>query len=127
MSVRFLREEWRKGLALAAAMLFLVQMLGTGFALPSPTQIALDAFGNPLCITSTHGTPADDSDHGKMPGCCMLGCAASATVAGAPPDEASLIIVFRAEALGRSLPAPIVIVQADDHRPGSPRAPPALA
>jgi hypothetical protein len=120
-------KGWSKGLALVAAALFLVQSLSGGFAVAAG-NIPLDAFGNPLCITSSdHGTPADRSDHGKMPGCCMLGCAASATVATAPPGETSLIIVFRTEAPGRPLPAPIVIVQADDHDPGSPRAPPALA
>lgn len=114
-------------MALVAAWLFLVQSLAGGFALAA-AEVPLDAFGNPLCITSSdHGTPADNSDHGKMPGCCMLGCAASATVVGAPPDEASVVIVFRTEAGDRPLPAPIVIVQADDHDPGSPRAPPAHA
>ena len=122
-----MRKGWRRGLALVAAWLFLVQSLAGGFALAAG-EVPLDAFGNPLCITSTdHGAPADNSDHGKMPGCCMLGCAASATVAGAPPDETSLIIVFRTETPGRPLAAPIATIQADDHDPGSPRAPPALA
>ncbi|MFI0842795.1 hypothetical protein [Mesorhizobium sp. IMUNJ 23232] len=125
--MKAMRKGWRKGLALVAAWLFLIQSLAGGFALAAG-EVPLDAFGNPLCITSTdHGTPADRSNHGKMPGCCMLGCAASATVSGTPPDEVSLTIAFRTKAAGRPLPAPVVIVQADDHDPGSPRAPPALA
>ena len=121
-----LLKGWRKGLTLVTAWLFLVQSLAGGFALAAG-EVPLDTFGNPLCFTSSdHGTPTDRSDHGKMPGCCMLGCAASATIAGTPPDEASLIIEFRTESAGQPLPAPIVVVHADDHDPGSPRAPPAL-
>ena len=120
-------KGWSKGLALVAAVLFLVQSLSGGFAVAAG-NVPLDAFGNPLCITSAdHGTPADNSDHGKMPGCCMLGCAASATAAGTPPGEVSFIIEFWTEAASQPVPTPIVTVQADDHDPGSPRAPPAVA
>jgi hypothetical protein len=116
----------RQWFALVAAMLFLVQSL-TGSAAAGQGPLQLDAFGNPLCITSGDHKGVPSGDHGKMPGCCLLGCSASATIAGAPADEASLIIGFRTEVAGRPLPAPIVIVQADDHDPGSPRAPPAFA
>lgn len=125
--MKALRKGWGHWLALVAAVLFLVQSLAGGFAVAAD-EVPVDAFGNPLCITSTdHGTPADGSDHGKLPGCCMLGCAASAAVVSTPPDEASLIIAFRTELFGEPLPAPVVIVQADDHDPGSPRAPPVVA
>lgn len=116
----------RQWFALVAAVLFLVQSL-TGSAAAGQGPLQLDAFGNPLCITSGDHKGVPSSDHGQMPGCCMLGCVASATIAGTPPDEALLIIEFRTESAGQPLPAPIVIVQADDHDPGSPRAPPALA
>lgn len=119
-------KGWSKGLALVAAWLFLIQSLAGGFALAAG-EVPLDAFGNPLCITSGDHKGVPSGDHGKMPGCCMLGCAASATMAGTPPDEASLVIAFQIEAAGQPLPAPIAMVQADDHDSGSPRAPPTIA
>ncbi|WP_442582920.1 hypothetical protein ACSBOB_13600 [Mesorhizobium sp. ASY16-5R] len=119
-------KGWSKGLALVAAALFLVQSLSGGFAVAAG-NIPLDAFGNPLCITSSdHGTPADRSDHGKMPGCCMLGCTAAAMVVGAPPTGTSLAVAFQTGIAARRPMGRTIVVQADDHPPGSPRAPPAI-
>jgi hypothetical protein len=119
-------KRWSKGLVLVAALLFLVQSLSGGFAMAAG-NVPLDAFGNPLCITSSdHGTPADRGDHGKMPGCCMLGCTTAAMVVGAPPVSASLVVEFRAGIAARRPTGRTIVVQADDHQPGSPRAPPAI-
>lgn len=100
----------------------LVQSVAGGFAAtPHP---ALDAFGNPLCVTGAdHSQP--DGDHHKLPGCCILGCSAF-TSNMAPPDEAWLEIGFDATHIRYAPPPREIVVGEDDHDPGSPRAPPAL-
>jgi hypothetical protein len=110
-------------IALAAAWLLLVQSIAGSFA--AAPQQALDAFGNPLCITSTdHSQP--DNDHHKVPGCCILGCNAIASYIASPPDDAWLENGFEATTIRFAPALRDIVVGEDDHDPGSPRAPPTL-
>lgn len=85
----------------------------------------LDAFGNPLCITSVDddgATPA--SDHSKMPDCCTFGCNMAAShLASAPDDSVSLFRPLASHGVRFEFVQPFHI-QSPDHDPGSPRAPP---
>ncbi|MDQ6433300.1 hypothetical protein RB623_04465 [Mesorhizobium sp. LHD-90] len=127
MPVRLLREDWNRRLALVAAVLFLVQALAGASALAAGrTQVPLDAFGNPICMTGTdHGVPDGGGDHGKMPGCCMLGCGVASSLAS-PPETTSFAIGFASEFKPFMPKAYVVFAPDDEHDPNSPRAPPAL-
>jgi hypothetical protein len=101
----------------------IVQSIASSFA--APPHPALDAFGNPLCITSTgHGQP--DTDHHKVPGCCILGCNALTSYIASPPDDAWLKNGFEATTIRFAPALRDIVVGEDDHDPGSPRAPPTL-
>jgi hypothetical protein len=123
------RKGWtarRLGVALAAAWLLLVQALSGSFALAAGRQhVPLDAFGNPLCITSAnHDLPAPGSEHGPPPACCLLGCATGAPLAALPPLHAWLAVAFPTGPGTPPLLAREIAVPADPHDPASPRAPP---
>lgn len=61
-----------------------------------------DQFGNPLCITSVdHGGPAQD--HGKLPNCCVMGCATS-TWSAAPSDDAAFFFIDLPDHLAADAP-----------------------
>ncbi len=111
-------------IALGAAMLMLVQSVAASFA-GRTEHPALDAFGNPLCITNTdQHTP--QSDHGKLPGCCILGCGTLASTIAPPPDKAWLEIGLDAAPSPFAPALAEIAIASDDHHPGSPRAPPAV-
>lgn len=116
--------RWNFGVALVAALMLVLQSMAGALAL-GQDRIQLDAFGNPLCITSgDHSTPADDSDHPQFPNCCTFGCLSFASPLATPPDNVSLVVhdLFEtAAARPTSRPAPST---APDHDPGNPRAPP---
>lgn len=125
--MRTRRTDWGLGIALAAAWVFLVQSLAGSFAAETG-RILLDAFGNPLCISSTgHDASPDGGHHDKMPGGCVLGCAIACASVATPPDEASLAIHLPAGSGVRNHLSPRILASGDAHDPGSPRAPPALA
>ena len=87
----------------------------------------LDAFGNPLCITSTDQGGAPAGDHSKLPNCCTFGCSTVSPVLAAPDFDSTslvrrLVISSVLFAIGQDL-----VIPSPDHDSGSPRAPPLTA
>lgn len=69
--------------AIAIALILVVQTLGSAYA-TGAGAVPLDAFGNPLCITSgNHAAPTDGS-HGGVQSCCALACTNVATLLVTP-------------------------------------------
>ncbi len=122
--VGFRRKGIGFGVALAAALMLVLQMVAGAVALGQGTP-PLDMFGNPLCITSSSGhTAPAKSDHPSLAECCTLGCNMLSVVAVPPPDGTGLL-------LGRPLDTGIVFIAPrpdasipPKHDPGNPRAPP---
>lgn len=117
----------RKGsIALCAALLLLLQSALTAWATSAmPASPLLDAFGNPLCITSTDSGDAHPAgDHPKLPDCCTFGCSmASALIAPSPSDAVGVRLPYILPDVPTE-PETIVLVRSQAHAPGSPRAPP---
>jgi len=113
----------------AACMLFL-QALVTGLSLgASAASPLLDAFGNPLCLTSVDGdaTGSDHGGHGGLPNCCTSACsmfAQAAPCGSAGPSLPNPIGTF-AFTLRPIFEAPAAAF-APQRSPGSPRAPPLM-
>ncbi|WP_353646148.1 hypothetical protein [Mesorhizobium sp. WSM2239] len=114
-----------KTVAFIATLVLLLQTFFVSWSLAAaPHDGILDAFGNPLCVTSSDPTPSDGPLEG--PTCCTLGCNMSSTVFHTPAPDAvpvrqdveANVQVGIEHALLRASP---------DHNPGSPRAPPLTA
>jgi hypothetical protein len=120
---RFRRNGWTNVLALVAAALFALQSLASAQAAP----VALDIFGNPICITDNdggHPAPSNGGGHLGME-CCLLGCgAAVSTPASAPVAIAQ---AWPRESGAHFATATPVALTAPGHLPGNPRAPPLVA
>jgi hypothetical protein len=108
-------------------MLVLQTVVGALAFEAAPAQ--LDAFGNPLCITSFGHSDAGSkgSDHSKLTDCCALGCSMFSSAFAAPSGNGA--VELRLPVFSVPLPdeygigfAPVL-----DHDPGSPRAPPLTA
>lgn len=115
------RTTSRPWIAFVAAWLMLVQSVAGSIAAPGQT---VDAFGNALCITSEdHTQPAQQ--HHELPGCCILGCSALGSGVAPPSDVAWLDVSLQGWLVRYESGAASIEVAAEDHNPGSPRAPPA--
>ena len=124
-----LRQKPRWWIAFAASAVFVLQTFTVAWAAGAmPSGLKLDIFGNPLCITSAdHDRTAPADDRSKLSDCCTLGCSAAWTTVAAPNDHNALFwrpvlgsdVFFRVHS--------VVRVDASDHDPGSPRAPPLTA
>ncbi|MBX3576194.1 MAG: hypothetical protein KF723_03210 [Rhizobiaceae bacterium] len=122
----------RTTLALVAALVLVVQTtLALVGAATRADAMMLDAFGNPLCITSSDdgqlpegSSPA--GDHGTATNCCALGCVSGTAPLVPAADQIGLprplVSARLALSVASEAPSPQV-----DHAPGSPRAPPLLA
>lgn len=72
--------------AIAIALILVVQTLGSAYA-TGVGPVPLDAFGNPLCITSGgHSAPADGT-HGGIQSCCTLACTNVVPLLDAPAAD----------------------------------------
>jgi hypothetical protein len=121
IAIRTKQAPW---IALVAAMLMLVQSVAGSFA-ATATHPKRDAFGNPLCITSTdNGWPAGNPH--TLPGCCILGCGASASALAVPPERGGLNVGFETAPLRFAPVFMEFFIASEDHDPGSPRGPPVL-
>ncbi len=124
-----LRQKPRWSIAFVAGFVFVLQTLTVAWAAGAmPSEPHLDAFGNPLCITSAdQDRTAPAGDRSKLPECCTFGCiTAWTTVAGRTDDN----VLFWRPLLGSDVffrVHPILGLEAPDHEPGSPRAPPLTA
>lgn len=124
--MRKAQDNRRSAVAFWAAVILVVQASLSAWAGAAMAgQPMQDSFGNPLCINnvvSDSDTPI--GDHGKLPSCCMLGCAyASPVLLQAGGDWLSALDPRAADAF-----APVAwtspLVADLDHDPGNPRAPP---
>lgn len=113
-------------LALGLAIALLLQTLGTAHATAlGGKPVLLDAFGNPLCITSgEHGSAGDDTRHGTLTDCCALACTVAAQTNGAPPDVVALRLPDQRLIAALFNPTFQGIFPAPLRSPGNPRAPP---
>lgn len=105
--------------------MLVVQAMLAAFAVGAAAAAPmLDAFGNPLCIAGMAASGTGDSPDSALPGCCTGACGMVAPLAPASPAARSL-----ANPLAFSIDAPRGSMRAappaaEDHDPGSPRAPP---
>ncbi|KAA0972194.1 hypothetical protein FPY71_03515 [Aureimonas fodinaquatilis] len=116
----------RLWVALVVAYMLVLQSVAGAWAHGvGPDSSRLDAFGNPLCITSTdQHTGSSDQPHSNLPNCCTLGCGMFVQALAATGNSGSVqafepfprLIAFPARSEA-STPQP-------DYNPGSPRAPP---
>jgi hypothetical protein len=110
--------------AFAAALVLLLQILLVSWAHAAPHSMALDGFGNPLCVTSAdEGTSPSDAPV-RLPNCCTLGCGTSSAVLpppvlDGPPVRQDAARNVRVARVRDTLPS-----ARPQHGPGNPRAPP---
>lgn len=118
----------RLGIAFIATYMLVLQAMLGAFALGAVNASPmLDAFGNPLCITSTDSTDSDTGrgEHNALPDCCTVACSmfAAATSEDRSPHSLSNPLPASAVRLRASFD-PLVHVVALERSPGSPRSPP---
>lgn len=112
---------------LAACALVLQSFLAAWAAGAMPSAAMLDAFGNPLCITSTDHDEADRSGgHTGAADECLACCMALSQLAPSYGAGAVLLTRLRTDD-HRLLPRRGPDVRSPDHDPGNPRAPPPAA
>ena len=127
-----LQQRWNGMVAFAVAALLALQMALAPLALAAAANApAVDAFGNPLCIThfdQQEPASAPGKDRALAPDCCTLACGMAASLA---PVPRAVVLAFNPFAQPSQrifdgygddhLPA------AHDALPGHPRGPPAIA
>lgn len=124
-------KSWNMGVALVASYMLVLQALIGAFALgAAAASPMLDAFGNPLCITSTDSTDtgSDRTSHSAMPDCCTIACNMFAPVTTderAPSSVANPLPL----AVEKLTPDFITVgrILSPEESPGSPRSPPLAA
>ncbi len=126
--MRLFRQKRVDRVALVAAVAFLLQALLSAWAAGSMAAVSLDAFGNPLNVTSggAESKTPPSGGHADVPACCTLGCGTLLPVLS-PPDASSPALTRRESgaaslAVAHSLPG----ARLRKHDPGSPRAPPLI-
>lgn len=107
--------------AFLAINLFVFQLLLASLSAQASTTPMLDAFGNPLCITSTQ----QSDDNLPIPDCCTLSCSMFAVTENDDLKSNSVKIPFRLEItlIERSLIVSSGYDKAASN-PASPRYPP---
>lgn len=125
--LNFAAHRRDRTVALAAMLVLVLQGFFTAWTTGAMASGAMpvDAWGNPLCVTSADGGAMPDGDKGvKLPNCCALGCTMSAAT---PPNRPPAHEGARVDPAGteiRFFAADPSIGTSRDHDPGSPRAPP---
>lgn len=126
MSGRGRKPRWI--VAFVAALAIFVQTFGAAHAAGAmPFGPVLDAFGNPLCLSSageTGGPSHGDGKSGSFADCCTLGCASvSPALAGADAPEAGHVV--RQDTGSRLIWTSVTSHPSPDrYEPSQPRAPP---
>lgn len=124
----------RTFVALAAALVLVLQSFATAWATGAmPAGAILDAFGNPLCLTSAdeqtidRNGPGPAGDHSRMPNCCTMGCSIASPLLATPADDVTIWTPIWMDSIEANLVTfKTVFVAFPDHDPGSPRAPPPM-
>lgn len=125
--VVFRRKGWGFGVALAAALMLILQTAVGAVALGQGTP-PLDIFGNPLCITTaTNHTAPAKSDHPSLPECCTLGCNMLSAALSTPPEGVALATALPAQTVVQFPATRLDPSRAPKYAPGNPRAPPLAA
>lgn len=124
-------KSWDMGIAFVAAYMLVLQALVGAFALgAAAASPMLDAFGNPLCITSTDSTDtgSDRSDHSALPDCCTTACSMFAPVTTEERTPSSVLNPFlsASDALTPAFETVAHFIS-PERSPGSPRSPPLIA
>lgn len=124
------RHKQGYGVAFFAACVLVLQSFLTAWtagAMPAPRPM-LDAFGSPLCITSSdHGGTKPANEHSRLPDCCTFGCnSVSPLLAAEPADDIGLLWPLSSADIRFEL-GETFHLRRPDHDPGSPRAPPFMA
>lgn len=112
---------------MAAAVALLLQSLLLAWSMAGAAQGApmLDAFGNPLCITTTHSDQAPGAPVDAHLRCCTLACGSAGLIAAEPPAGPTL-------AAPLSISVAVIRPRIDSAEPpaerltANPRAPPRL-
>lgn len=121
--MRQARHRRGSAVALVAACVLALQTCLTAWA--AAAMPLLDAFGNPLCITSVdHDGTSPPSDHSSLPDCCTFGCSMASPLAAAGPGDGIGLLRPLSSADVRFGRVEAFHIQGPDHDPGSPRAPP---
>lgn len=119
--------------ALAAALLLVVQSLISAVAIGASAAAPLDLYGNPLCIAGVAGGGEGGSGvggghgHAKLPDCCTLGCPMVSGASGGPLPVAPWLAAPLAAPLGTAGSDYATGLSTRRHEPGNPRAPPLTA
>lgn len=112
--------------ACAVVLVLLLQAFFTAWTTGAMAagSMPVDAWGNPLCVTSADETGSPQGSGVKLPNCCALGCGAAEVTLGHPPlaGEAVRLDLYGTEIRFFETNPPLGISR--DHDPGSPRAPP---
>ncbi len=124
-------KYWNMGVAFVAAYMLVLQALIGAFALgTAAASPMLDAFGNPLCITSTDFTDSDSEqgNHSALPDCCTTACNMFAPVTADERNASSVAnpLAIAAEKLDPDFEF-FGRVLSPERNPGSPRSPPLTA
>ena len=114
--------------AFVAAWMLIVQALVGAFALGAMANAdpLLDAFGNPLCITSSDRSAlSDEAGHTALPECCTAACGMFAPLTVEDRTPHSLDNPLPARTRASHTFDTVDLRPLADHNPGNPRAPPA--
>lgn len=113
---------------IAAACMLVLQSAAAAFAIGNAAgAVPLDAFGNPLCITSSEQTSQDGKSgtHGDRLHQCWLACAVG-MVAAPTPDEALAAAWPKILSAAPVRPFSDAYAVWRDRHPARPRAPPVM-
>jgi hypothetical protein len=123
---RFKKRQGKAQAAIFAALLLFVQLLVGGYAVGVAAAGApmLDAFGHPLCITSTNAAEDSGAGHSGLPDCCAPGCSMFAPMADVERETAALPNPLPVLFLQDAPAAPASGRLLAKHDPAQPRAPP---
>jgi len=113
-------------LAVAAALVLILQSIAIAWsAAAMPAGPQLDAFGNPLCIAgSDHGGADHGGDRSRLANCCTFACANASPVLALPSGSLFAFVAPPDRRPQRPSAPRTIQVEAPEHDPGSPRAPP---
>jgi len=110
---------------LAACVLFLQSFFSAYAIAGVPTQPALDAFGNPLCITSTwSGQDEKTPVHSQLPNCCTFGCSSVSPLLPTPDFNQVVALITRFDEKAVFFHQALFFSHPSTREPGLPRAPP---
>ncbi|WP_396998037.1 DUF2946 family protein [Ochrobactrum sp. S1502_03] len=112
---------------MAACVLFLQSFFAAYASAGVASQPILDAFGNPLCITSSSTDPdGKEPVHSKLPNCCTFGCSSVSPLLPAPDIGQIVALTARFDDAAVSFHQTRFFGHPTTRDPGRPRAPPQI-